>query len=74
MSTFTIWVVDLARVAIPDVNVYDARSVTHAMEQALEGVARKWEIDPLNLKILGVAKGDIRILDCDEKMTPLQRQ
>lgn len=73
MSTFTIWVVDIARLAIPDVNVYDARSVTDAMEQALERVARKWETDPLKLKILGVVKGDIRILDCEHGISPLQR-
>jgi hypothetical protein len=72
MSTFTIWVVDIARLAVPDVNVYDARSVSDAMDQALERVARKWETNALQLKILGVVKGDIRILDCENGRRPLQ--
>jgi hypothetical protein len=72
MSTFTIWVVDKARLAGPDVNVYDARSVTDAMEHALERVARKWETDPLELRIFGVVKGDIRTLDCEHRVRPLR--
>lgn len=73
MSAFTIWVVDKTRSTVPDVNVYDARSVTDAMEQALEWVARKRESDPLQLKILGVATGDIRTLDREAGIRPLQQ-
>ena len=72
MSAFTIWVVDKARLTKPDVSVCDARSVTDAMEQALERVARERKSDPLELKILGVAKGDIRILNGENGIRPLQ--
>jgi hypothetical protein len=73
MSAYTIWIVDKARLTAPDVSVCDARSVTDAMKQALERVARKRKSHPLELKILGVAEGDIRILDWENGITPLRQ-
>jgi hypothetical protein len=74
MNRFTIWVVDAHRTAVPHVDVYDARSVTEAMEQALQRVAREWACDPVQLAILGVAEGDLRTLDRQNEVKLVRRQ
>lgn len=66
MATFTVFCTDTYGECSTWISAVEARDCAHAKEVASAQCARDWSVEPDAIHILGVAEGDVRILDWND--------
>lgn len=68
MKTFTIFCVDADRSHLTtNIGTYEAATIEEAKQAAIKQVAEDWQQEPSEISVLGVAAGDIDILEWDDE-------
>lgn len=66
VTTYTVFMQEVSGLGATYIQAYRARTVQGACNQAFKTVARDWNCPRSRLRILGVARGYVQILDWND--------
>lgn len=65
-NRFTVWVMEESREGTTFVTSCDAKNIQEAAEIAIDECAASWETRASGLVVIGVAQGDVRLLEWND--------